>query len=115
MDITSITKYARISPTKARDFIRCLRGLPVAEALNVINFSKRKAAFLIGKTLKSAIAGAGDKADLSVDNFVVKEAVIDDGPRMKRSWPRARGSASPIKKKMSHIKIVLSDGKDVTE
>lgn len=109
MEVKAITKFARISPSKARDLARRVQGLPVEKALEITQFSARKAAKLIGKTMKSAIANAENNEDLSVENLRVKEAVIDEGPRLKRFWPRARGSVSRIKKRMCHIKVVLTD------
>jgi len=113
MDISATTRYTRLSALKARDLARRVQGLPAAEALKVTDFSERKAASLIGKTLKSAIANAENKARLSVDKLRVKEAVIEEGPRLRRFWARSRGSASPILKRMCHIRIVLTD--DVEE
>lgn len=98
-----------MSPTKARDFARAIQGKPVEEALRMTTLSERKAAFQIGKTLKSAIANAENNNDLEVDSLWVKEAVVDEGPRMKRYWPRARGMVRHIVKKTCHIKIVLTD------
>ena len=110
MEVTAVTKFARLSPSKARDLARHLQGLPVAEALKITQFSPRKAARLLGKTLKSAIANAENNDDLAVEDLKVKMAIVDEGPRMRRFWPRARGSVSPIAKRMCHIKIVLTDG-----
>jgi len=109
MEVSAKARFLRLSPSKARDLAGKMRGLPVSEALKLVDFSKRKAASLIGKTLKSAIANAENNASLAVDDLRVSEAVIEDGPRLKRHWPRARGSASPIKKRMCHIRIVLTD------
>ncbi len=100
-----------MAASKARPLARRLQGLPVAEALAMTQFSKMKAAAYLGKTLKSAVANAMNNADLSVDTLRVKEAVVDEGPRMRRSWPRARGSASPIMKRLCHVRIVLTDGR----
>jgi large subunit ribosomal protein L22 len=86
-------------------------GRSVPEALNITQASRRKAAFQLGKTLKSAIANAENNAGLSAEELYVKEAVVDEGPRMRRYWPRARGMVSPIQKKFSHIRIILSDEK----
>lgn len=77
MEVTARTKFARLSPSKARDLARKMQGLPVADALKITDFSARKAAGLIGKTLKSAIANAENNAKLAVDELTVKEAVID--------------------------------------
>jgi large subunit ribosomal protein L22 len=112
MDVVAITKYAKVSSKKVRDLARRMRGLPVAEALKVADFSERKGAFLLGKTLKSAIANAENNAKLAVDGLTVREAVVEEGPTLRRYWPRARGMVSPIRKRTCHIRVVLTDGKD---
>ena len=109
MEVRSTYKYARISPFKAREVTREIQGLPVSAALDLLAFTPKKAAFLIGKTLKSAIANAENNANLKPDGLVVKEAVVGEGPTLKRIMARARGSASGILKRSSHIRIVLSD------
>ena len=109
MEVRSLYRYARISPLKARDVAREIQGMPVSDALDVLTFTPRKAAFLIGKTLKSALANAENNHDLSVDSLTVKEAVVNDGPTLKRFKARARGSAAPIRKRTCHITIVLTD------
>ena len=109
MEVKAVTKYVRLSPKKARDFARTIQGKPVSQALALTQFSERKAAVLIGKTLKSAMANAENNAGLDVDDLVVKEAVIEDGPTMRRFWCGARGMAKKIAKRTSHVRIVLSD------
>jgi large subunit ribosomal protein L22 len=109
MEVRSTYKYARISPFKAREVTREIQGLPVSAALDLLTFTPKKAAFLISKTLKSAIANAENNANLKPDKLVVKEAIVGEGPTVKRIMPRARGSASRILKRTSHIRIVLSD------
>jgi large subunit ribosomal protein L22 len=109
MEVRSIYNYARISPFKVREVTREIQGLPVSAALDLLAFTPKKAAFLIGKTLKSAIANAENNANLKPDALVVKEAIVGEGPTLKRIMARARGSASRILKRTSHIRIVLSD------
>jgi large subunit ribosomal protein L22 len=109
MEVRSIYKYARISPFKVREVTREIQGLPVSAALDLLAFTPKKAAFLINKTLKSAIANAENNANLKPDGLVVKEAVVGEGPTFKRIMARARGSASRILKRTSHIRIVLTD------
>ncbi len=109
MQIHSTTKYARISAFKAREVAREIQGLPVATALDIVAFSPKKAAALIAKTLKSAVANAENNANLRADTLVVKEATIGEGPTTKRFQPKARGSAGPILKRSSHIRIVVTD------
>ncbi len=101
MEVRSIYRYARISPFKVREVTREIQGLPVSAALDLLAFTPKKAASLIGKTLKSAVANAENNANLKVDGLVVKEAVV--------GIARARGSGSRILKRTSHIRIVLSD------
>src|SRR5437879_13301028 len=106
MEVRSIYRYARISPFKVREVTREIQGLPVSAALDLLAFTPKKAAFLIGKTLKSAVANAENNANLKVDGLVVKEAVVGEGPTMKRMMARARGSGSRMLKRSSHIRIV---------
>jgi large subunit ribosomal protein L22 len=111
MEVRSIHRYARISPFKAREVTREIQGLPVSVALDVLAFTPKKAALLINQTLKSAIANAENNANLKVDGLVVKEAVVGEGPTIKRMKTRARGSGAQILKRTSHIRIVLTDEK----
>jgi len=115
MQIQSTTKYARISAFKAREVAREIQGLPVATALDIVAFSPKKAAVLIAKTLKSAIANAENNNNLRADTLVVKEARIGEGPTAKRFQPKARGSAGPILKRSSHIRIVVTDEVEVVK
>jgi large subunit ribosomal protein L22 len=109
MEVRATYKYAKISPFKAREVTRAIQGLPVSAALDVVAYSPKKAAALVNKTLKSAVANAENNANLKVDGLVVKEAVVGEGPTMKRMMARARGSGSRILKRSSHIRIVLTD------
>ena len=109
MQIRSIYRGARISAFKCREVTREIQGLPVAAALDLLTFTPRKAARLVEKTLKSAIANAENNANLRAEKLVVKEAVVGEGPTFKRFQPKARGSAGPIRKRTSHIRIIVTD------
>jgi large subunit ribosomal protein L22 len=109
MQVSSTYRYAKISPFKVREVTRAIQGLPVSAALDLVAFSPKKAAFLIAKTLKSAVANAENNANLRVDGLVVKEATVGEGPTMKRTMTRARGSGSRILKRSAHIRIILTD------
>src|ERR1700758_1008813 len=109
MEVRAIYRYAKISPFKVREVTRAIQGLPVSAALDILAFTPKKAAGLINKTLKSAVVHSENNAILKVDGLVVKEAVVGEGPTMKRMMARARGSSSRILKRTSHIRIVLSD------
>ena len=109
MQVTSTYRYARISAFKAREVTREIQGRSASDALDLLTFSPKKAAVMVRKTLKSAIANAENNADLKVDTLLVKEAEVGEGPTFKRFRARARGSASPLRKRTSHIRIVLAD------
>lgn len=109
MEVTATTKYVRLSPSKIRDLARTVQGKTVPVALNSLEFNTRKAAFHLLKTLKSAIANAENNAKLSSDELIVKRAAVEEGPRLKRFTARSRGMASPLLKRMCHIRIVLAE------
>lgn len=108
MEVKSITKFVRLSPKKARDVAREIQGLPVSSALDILTFTPKKAAQLIAKTLKTAIADAEHNFQLDASNLFIKEAVIGAAPSLNRFKPRAKGSAGPIIKRSSHIYITLT-------
>ncbi len=109
MDVTSTYKYARISARKARDVAREIQGLPVSDALDLLNFTPRKGAVLFSKTMKTALADAENNFELPVEGLFVKSAVVGEGPTFKRFKARARGSAASIRKRTSHLTVVLSN------
>lgn len=98
-----------MSPQKLREVVRQVQGLPALKAKNILQFIPRKSARAVAKTLDSAIANAENNSGLKIENLVVKEAHALTAGRLKRFTPKARGSAGPIIKRSSHIKIVLSD------
>lgn len=108
MEVQAITKYVRISPEKARHVARLIHGKSVNEALAICELSPRKAARLLGKTLKSAVANAEYKS-MNRDNLVVKSAEVGPGPSMKRFIAKARGSAGRIIKRTSNFRIILTE------
>jgi large subunit ribosomal protein L22 len=110
MEVQALTRYARMSPKKVREVARTIQGRKATEAVDYLMLVPRKSARLIAKTLKSAIANAENNNNLSADSLTVKFALIENGPVLKRFKAAARGSAAPRRKKMSHIRIVLTDG-----
>ena len=99
-----------MSPKKMREVARTIQGRKAPEAVEYLTLIPRKSARLIVKTLKSAIANAENNNNLSADSLVVKSALIENGPVLKRFKAGARGTAKPRRKPMSHIRIVLTDG-----
>lgn len=109
MQIRSIYRGARISAFKCREVTREIQGLPAGAAVDLLTFVPKKAARLVLKTLKSAIANAENNNNLRAEKLIVQEAVVGEGPTLKRFRPKARGSAGPVRKRTSQIRIILSD------
>jgi large subunit ribosomal protein L22 len=109
MEVKSTSKYVRLSAKKARDVAREIQGMPASAASDILNFTPKKAAQLIGKTLKTAIADAEHNFQLDPETLIIKEAVVGIGPALKRFKPRAKGSAGAIRRPTSHIFITLTD------
>jgi large subunit ribosomal protein L22 len=109
MEVQAVFKNFRMSPQKVREVVRQIQGLTAPQAQNVLAVIPRKSARAVAKTLKSAIANAENNNGLKAENLRVREALALTAGRLKRFTPKARGSAGPIIKRSSHIKIVLSD------
>ncbi len=109
MEIKAIYKDFRMSPQKVREVVRQIQGLPAAEAEARLMFSPRKSARAVVKTLRSAIANAENNHDLKREDLIIQEATAGKGHVMKRFRPRARGSAAPIIKRSTNIRIILSN------
>lgn len=109
MQVRAIAKRLRISPQKARLVADQVRGKPVAQALDILNFSTKKGAELVLKTLESAIANAENNEGADVDELRVGEIFVDAGLTMKRIKPRAKGRADRVLKRTSHITVTVTD------
>ncbi|MFG1690897.1 50S ribosomal protein L22 [Gemmatimonadota bacterium] len=112
MQAKAIAKYVRMSPRKVRLVVDLIRGQSVNQAYATLQFSKKAAADPVGKTLRSAVANAQYKAQdegdvLDVDDLVVREAYVDEGPMLKRWRAAAMGRAAPRRRRMSHITVVV--------
>ena len=110
MEVFALTRNARMSPKKVREVARTIQGRMANDAVEYLTLIPRKSARLIVKTLKSAIANAENYNNVAADTLTVKSAVVENGPVLKRFKAGAKGTAMPRRKKMSHIRIVLSDG-----
>jgi len=103
--------HIRISPRKVRMVVDTVRGKSVSQALSILGFTRKKAALPVQKLLKSAVANAAENDGISdVDTLVIDRIMVDEGPTLKRFMPRARGRATPIRKRTSHIRIILRVG-----
>lgn len=106
--ITASLKNFRQSPRKVRLVANLVRGKSVSDAANILNFVSKKATHPLHALLMSAVANAKNNFSLASDGLMVKEIRVDSGVVLKRSMPRARGSAFPIKKRTSHVLLVLA-------
>ncbi len=109
MEAKAVSRYLRISPQKARLVIDLIRGRGVEEALGVLEFTPKKGAKLVAKTLRSVVANAENNKNLDVDALYVKRVEVGAGPTLKRFLPRAHGRATGLHKRTSHITIVLDE------
>lgn len=107
MEAKAIAKYIRISPQKARAVANLIRGKKVKEAFAILRFTPRSASSLIAKVLKSAVANAEHNYEMSVDDLIVAKIFIDQGPTLKRFKPRAMGRADLMRRRTSHITVVV--------
>ena len=112
MQVAATLRYARISPQKCRLMADAIRGKHVDEALKTLTFSPKKSARIVKKLLESAIANAEHNEGADIDELRVHSIMIDEGPVMKRWRPRAKGRASPIIKRTSHITVTVTDEKE---
>jgi large subunit ribosomal protein L22 len=109
MEARAQAKYVRIGARKARLVADAIRGMKVGEALNKLKFTPKKAAGLFVKALSSAVANASQKPGVDVDKLIVAKAYVDEGPTQKRWRARAMGRAYGIRKRSSHITVVVAE------
>ena len=109
MESKAIAKFVRISPQKARLVVDLVRGKKVEEADQILAFSRKRAAGLVKKVLKSALANATQNPNIDEKILFVKEIFVDQGPAMKRQKAKTMGRSAAIKRRMSHITVVLDE------
>lgn len=110
MEARATARFVRVSPRKVRQLIDQIQGEEVGRALDLLDYIPRPIAKKVGKVLRSAVANAVNmEGRVEIDDLYVKELSVGDGPRMKRWVPRARGRATPIIKRTSHITVVVAE------
>ena len=112
METRAIARFVRISPRKARVVVDLIRGKSVPQAREILAFTNRAIAETVEKTLNSAVANAENLYHVDPESLYVKTCFVDEGPTMKRIRPRAKGSASRIRKRTSHITVIVSNGEE---
>jgi large subunit ribosomal protein L22 len=109
MEAKSVARFVRMSPQKARLVVDLIRGKKVEDAQNILKFTRKYAAGVVEKVLKSAVANAKQNPNIDETILFVKEIYVDQGPSLKRWRARAQGRAASIKKRMSHVTVVLDE------
>ena len=112
MQAKAISRFMRLTPRKARQVVDLIRKKTVVEALNILAFTKKRAAGEVAKIIKAAVSNAGQKSRIDVDKLFIKSIQVDSGPMLqnvRRFIPRAMGRASLIHKRTSHIQVIVSD------
>lgn len=109
MEVKAGLRYARVGTQKARLVADTIRGKGVNEAIRILTFMPKKTAGFMKKLVESAVANAEQKKVIDIDNLFIKTVLVDEGPDLKRYRPRAQGRAFQIRKKTSHIRLVLDE------
>ncbi len=109
METRAVAKFVRISPRKIRLVMDQVRGKQVGEALNMLSFAPQRGAQILKKLVNSAIANAEQNTDVDVDSLYIMRVYADEGPTLKRWRPRAQGRATSIRKRTSHLTVVLNE------
>ena len=112
MEAKAVEKFIRISPRKLRYVADAIRTKRVDDAVDLLTFTTKKAALIIKKAVQSAAANATENHKMNEDDLVVEKIFINEGPILKRFRPRARGRATRIRKRTSHLTVIVSDGKE---
>jgi len=109
MEVRAVSKYVRISPRKIHILVGAVKGKPVETGLQILKFMPQKAAGILEKTIRSAVANADQNADIDIDTLVIRNVTADQGPTLKRWRARARGRGTRILKRTSHITVILAE------
>lgn len=110
MEVKALARYIRISPQKVQKLVGAVKGKKVETALNELKFMPLKAAGIVGKVIRSAVANANQRSDMDVDSLIIRNIIANQGPVLKRFAARARGRGTRILKKTTHITVILADG-----
>jgi large subunit ribosomal protein L22 len=112
VEAKAIVKYVRISPRKVRQVVDLIRGKKVNEALAILRYTPKRASEVVTKVVKSAAANAENNMQMDRDELIVTSCYVDQGPTLKRFQPRAMGRADVMRKRTSHITVMVGDNKE---
>jgi len=109
MEARAVSRHVRIAPQKVRLVVDLVRGKGVEEALNILDYTPKRAARAVAKTVRSVLANAQNTQSVDVDRLFIKRVFVDGGSTWKRFTPRAQGRATPIRKRTCHITVVVDE------
>lgn len=109
MEVKAVAKFMRISPTKVRKISGAVKGKPVEMGIETLKYMPQKAAGMLEKIVRSAVANADQQDDIDVDDLIIQNVIVDPGPTLKRFRARARGRGTRILKRTSHITVILAE------
>ena len=109
MEVRAVLRYVRISPQKVRMMVGAVKGKRVEDGLNTLKFMPQKAAYIVEKIIRSAVANADQNMDIDIDSMVIRNIIADQGPTLKRFRARARGRGTRILKRTAHITVILAE------
>lgn len=109
MEVKAVLRHVRTSSQKVRAIVDAVKGQPVESGLNTLKFMPQKAARIVAKLIRSAVANADENLGIDVDSLVIKNIIADQGPTLKRFRARARGRGTQILKRTSHITVILEE------
>ena len=109
MEVRAVSKYLRTSPQKVRKLVGAVKGKPVEKGLDILKFMPQKAAAMVEKTVRSAVANANQNPDIDLDSLIIRNVIADQGPTLKRFRARARGRGARILKRTTHITVILTE------
>ena len=109
MEVRAVSKYVRISPRKVHKVIGAVKGKSAESGIQILKFMPQKAASILEKIVRSAVANADHNADVDIDLLVIRNITADQGPTLKRWKARARGRGTRILKRTSHITVTLAE------
>ena len=109
-EVKAVLKFVRISPQKVRKLVDAVKGKPAEAAIDMLKFMPQKAAGIVEKIVRSAVANADQNTSIDVDDLIVSNLLVDQGPSLKRFKARARGRGARILKRTAHITVVLAEG-----
>lgn len=113
LEVKAVEKFIRVSPRKVRLVADLIREKAIEEAVDILTFTPKGAAIAVKKAIQSAVANAIENNDMKEDDLFIFKIFVDEGPTLKRFIPRARGRATKIRKRTSHLTVIVSDGKEV--